>query len=117
MSIKTRTDRLRAGYVRGRIDVGSLLGVCRQRSESIKARTDRLWAGYVRGRVNVGSLLGVCRQRSEKFKAHQNSPCAEYKGGRSLQIRRLCPCVWTADIQVRRRGFHLRSGALRSERG
>src|SRR4051812_27517816 len=47
----------------------------------------------------------------------QTAPCAGYKGGRSLQIRRLCPRVWTAEIQVRQRGYHLRSGALRSERG
>src|SRR3954471_8619759 len=99
--------RLRDGYVRGRIDVGSLLGVCRQRSESIKTRMDCLRAGYVRGRIDVGSLLGVCRQKSEKFKAHPNRPYAGYKGGRSLQIRRLCPRVWTSEIQVRRRGYHL----------
>ena len=74
-------------------------------------------AGYVRGRINVGSLLGVCRQRSEKFKAHPNRPCAGYNGGRSLQVRRLRPCVWTAEIQVRRSGYHRRSGVLHSERG
>src|SRR3954468_17340099 len=59
---------------------------------------DRLRAGYVRGRIDVGSLHGVYRQRSENFKAHPNRPCAGYNGGRSLQVRRLRPCVGVVTI-------------------
>src|SRR3954471_15333224 len=53
------------------------------------------------GRIDVGSLFGVCRQRLEKFKARPNRSCAGYKGGRSLQVRRLRLCVWIEEIQVR----------------
>src|SRR3954468_13570739 len=54
------------------------------------------WTAYGKDTFAKGSmsdLFGVCRQRSEKFKDHPNRPCVGYKGGRSLQVRRLRLCV------------------------